>query len=85
MNLGWMHALHLAAALSTTAGERSLAAFERRAHRGARIAQRRAAFFMAMGTPVVTPMARGRELSIRAFGLPPLREGMANLITMHGL
>lgn len=87
MNLGWADALRLAAALRGTDPQALplLDGFARGVRRSAGRAQRRSAFFMAMGSPVVAPVAVAREGLVRALGSPPLRGWTTGLITMRGL
>ncbi|WP_307381167.1 FAD-dependent monooxygenase [Microbacterium sp. W4I20] len=87
MNLGWADAVHLDAALRRSLPREAphLAAYERHVQRSARTAQRRSAFYMAMGAPAPGIAVRGREPLIRVLGSPPLRAATAGLITMRGL
>lgn len=87
MNLGWADAVALAAVVNGSSAERAaaLAVWERRARRSARQAQRRAAFYMAMGSPIPDAVVRGREGVIRALGTGPLRDWATGLVTMRGL
>lgn len=87
MNLGWGDALRLAAALAARGCDAApdLRGFEAAVRRRTRIAQRRSAFYMAMGAPATGVTVRGRELLLRALGSAPLRDGTAGLITMRGL
>lgn len=87
MNLGWTAALRLAAVLrDTEPGDRpDLDAFARRTRTAAARAQRRSAFFMAMGAPAPVPVVAGRESLVRTLGSPALRAWTTGLLTMHGL
>ncbi|WP_435745765.1 FAD-dependent oxidoreductase [Microbacterium sp. PMB16] len=86
MNLGWVAAVHLANALTRSPkGRPDFATYESRVLRSARKAQRRSAFYMAMGAPASAVVVRGREPLIRVLGSPPLRAAAAGLITMRGL
>ncbi|WP_309103746.1 NAD(P)/FAD-dependent oxidoreductase [Microbacterium sp.] len=87
MNLGWLDASRLAETLGREIGRRQpdLRAFHRRAARSARTAQRRSAFYMAMGMPAGGVPLRGREGLIGLLGTRPLRAATAGLITMRGI
>lgn len=88
MNLGWMDAARLAPEILRAVGggcAPDLSAWERRAHRSARAAQRRSRFYMSMGMPASESVVAGRDVVIRALGTPLLRPRMADLITMRGL
>ncbi|WP_101844987.1 FAD-dependent oxidoreductase [Zhihengliuella sp. ISTPL4] len=87
MNLGWADALRLVAALRRTdqGAVPRLDGFARGVQRYARKAHRRSAFFMAMGTPVPTPVVTAREGLVRALGSPALRGWTTGLVTMRGL
>ena len=87
MNLGWIDAARLATELTQALPGRmpDLSRVERHARRSASRAQRRSAFYMAMGAPASTPVVRGRELLMRGLGAPPLRNWTAGLLTMRGL
>ncbi|KAB1865055.1 FAD-dependent oxidoreductase [Microbacterium algeriense] len=87
MNLGWADALRLAAALRRTdpSAVPVLDGFAREVRRTTRRAQRRSAFFMAMGAPASAPVVAAREGLVRALGSPPARGWTAGLITMRGL
>ncbi|HWS51922.1 MAG TPA: NAD(P)/FAD-dependent oxidoreductase [Microbacterium sp.] len=87
MNLGWLDASRLAEVVAEEIGRRhpDLRTFQRRALRSARTAQRRSAFYMAMGMPAGGVRLRGREGLIRLLGTPPLRGATAGLITMRGI
>ena len=87
MNLGWADALRLAAALRRTdpGAVPVLDGFAGEVRRTTRRAQRRSAFFMAMGAPAVAPVVAAREGLVRALGSPPARGWTAGLITMRGL
>jgi len=86
MNLGWAAALRLADALVHAAdGSPDLRAYERTTRRSAAVAQRRAAFYMAMGAPASRLGASSRDLLIRALGSAPVRGWTSGLVTMRGL
>lgn len=87
MNLGWMDAGRLATALRAALARRDadLGDYARATLRAARAAQRRSAFYMAMGAPAPVPAALARESLIRALGTAPLRPWAAGLVTMRGL
>jgi len=87
MNLGWADAVMLAPllidGLRTEAVD--LEGWDRRASARAAGAQRRSAFYMAMGAPASRPAQLIREGAIRALGSAPLRERAAALVTMGGI
>ncbi|GGD85843.1 FAD-dependent oxidoreductase [Microbacterium murale] len=87
MNLGWNGARQLAAAIemSLRGAAPDFSAYERRVLRSAARAQRRSSFYMTMGRPAHGVGLGVRNTVIRALGLPPLRSGAADLITMRGL
>ncbi|MGO4680147.1 FAD-dependent oxidoreductase [Microbacterium sp. 2MCAF23] len=87
MNLGWVNAGRLAAALraALTEGGADLGDYARRAARSARTAQRRSAFYMSMGAPAQGVPLGARETLIRTLGSAPLRPWAAGLVTMRGL
>lgn len=88
MNLGWADAGRLDAALRAALadGRADLGDYGRRTLRAARGAQRRSAFYMAMGAPARHGLPLlARELLIRSLGSAPLRPWAAGLVTMRGL
>ncbi|MDA4895091.1 NAD(P)/FAD-dependent oxidoreductase [Streptomyces sp. MS2A] len=92
MNLGWADARALApvllAARRRGTGDarpaEGLREYARARQRSAVRAQRRAAFYMAMGRPVSGIAVPARETLLRVLGSPPLRERTADLVTMRG-
>ena len=86
MNLGWAAALGLATALdrSLQSGRAEFRGYERRTRHAAAAAQRRAAFYMAMGRAADGPWLVVRNSAIRLLGTAPLRRSTANMITMQG-
>lgn len=91
MNLGWTAALRLAMTLdhSLQRGraefrEADFREYERRTRRDAATAQRRSAFYMAMGHAARGPWLIARNSGIRLLGTAPLRRSTANMITMRG-
>ncbi|MDT0157558.1 NAD(P)/FAD-dependent oxidoreductase [Microbacterium sp. ARD32] len=87
MNLGWSDAVMLAPLLidGLHDGVADLAGYARRASARAADAQRRSAFYMAMGAPASPAAQWVRESAIRLLGSAPLRERAAALVTMAGL
>lgn len=87
MNLGWMGARVLFAAIESSLrdGTPDFGDYERRMRQAAARAQRRASFYMAMGIPSRGMALRIRNASIRALGSAPLRRRAADLITMRGI
>ncbi|WP_309066368.1 FAD-dependent oxidoreductase [Microbacterium sp.] len=87
MNLGWVDALRLAEALGTQTLHRpgALQRFQGERLAAARVAQRRAAFYMSMGAPATGAALSGRDALIRLLGSPVLRGRSADLVTMRGL
>lgn len=85
MNLGWLDALRLAETLSVAGRALRLGGWERAQCRSARRAQRRSAFYMAMGAPAPLPVVHGREMLLRMLGSAPLRQRTTGMITMAGL
>lgn len=87
MNLGWVAALRLVAAVGDlrTQGVPDLRAVERRNARAVRKVHRRARFYMSMGAPAAGLRLDLRDRLVRALGSPPLRGRMAALITMARL
>lgn len=85
MNLGWVEARRLADAIVRGGAGRSVDvdAHERAVRRSARAAQRRSAFYMAMGSPGSAAAMSGRAVLIRALGSAPLRKWTSGLITMQ--
>ncbi|KJL32585.1 FAD-dependent oxidoreductase [Microbacterium azadirachtae] len=86
MNLGWVNAGRLAAALRTALveGDRDLGGYAHGALRAARAAQRRSAFYMTMGAPAQGVPLATRETLIRVLGSGPLRSWASGLVTMRG-
>ena len=86
MNLGWTAARRLAVALkkSVRTGQADFREYERHTQRAAARAQRRSAFYMAMGRPAGGPTLAARNAGIRLLGAAPLRTRTANMITMQG-
>jgi 2-polyprenyl-6-methoxyphenol hydroxylase-like FAD-dependent oxidoreductase len=86
MNLGWLDARRLAETIvrGRAHGRFELTGYERQVRRTARAAQRRSAFYMAMGRPSGAVSVRARETLIRMLGSAPLRRWSAGLITMQG-
>lgn len=87
MNLGWADAVLLAPLLveGLRSGMARLEGYARRASARAVGAQRRSAFYMAMGAPMPPTAQRVREGVIRVLGSAPLRERAAALVTMGGV
>ena len=87
MNLGWVDAGRLATTLRDALARRDadLGDYARVTVRAARAAQRRSAFYMAMGTPAGGLPLHLRETVIRALGSRPLQSWAAGLVTMRGL
>ncbi|MGB3374782.1 MAG: FAD-dependent monooxygenase, partial [Microbacterium sp.] len=87
MNLGWSDAVMLATQLidGLRSGTADLEGYGRRASARAAGAQRRSAFYMAMGAPASPAGQLVRESAIRLLGSAPLRERAAALVTMGGL
>ena len=87
MNLGWSDAALLAPLLidGLHDGAADLAGYARHASARAADAQRRSAFYMAMGRPATRPAQLVREGAIRVLGSAPLRERAAALVTMGGI
>ncbi|WEK60191.1 MAG: NAD(P)/FAD-dependent oxidoreductase [Candidatus Microbacterium colombiense] len=87
MNLGWVDARHLAAAIIRARGGTcaDFGDYERHVRRSTRAAQQRSAFYMAMGSPARGMGGRARDAVVRALGSPPLRPWASGLITMRGL
>lgn len=89
MNLGWVHAQRLAAAIRQVGalGGKQLPPlldlWEGRALRAARRAQRRSAFYMAMGRPANALTLPFRDLLVHTLGSDALREHTAAAITMR--
>jgi len=87
MNLGWTAAVQLAAALERAVqrGRADFREYERRVQLAASAAQRRSAFYMAMGRAAAGPRLIARNSAIRVLGTVPLRQRTANMITMRGI
>ena len=90
MNLGWLDAVALAPALAhalaqpTEAGV-TLAGYDRRRRRSARMAARQAGFNMAMGRPARGLRLRLRNGAVRLLAQPPLNGLLARAFTMRWL
>lgn len=87
MNLGWVGTSILAEALSRSPSDRmpDLRRFDRTVRRSRRRAQRRSAFYMAMGeTASGVPLVM-RDALIRTLGAPPMRDWTTGLLTMRGI
>lgn len=87
MNLGWADAGRLATALraALAAGDADPGDYARKTVSAARVAQRRSAFYIAMGAPALGLPLAARETLIRALGSAALRPWAAGLVTMRGL
>lgn len=87
MNLGWADAQRLAPLLidALRRGASDLPGYDRSTARAAANAQRRSAFYMAMGAAATPLEQAGRERLIRMLGSRPLRSRAAQLVTMAGL
>jgi 2-polyprenyl-6-methoxyphenol hydroxylase-like FAD-dependent oxidoreductase len=99
MNLGWLDAVALTPVLErslsiaheatgatgATATTRSLAEFDRRRRRAARMAARQAAFNMSMGRPAAGLRLGARNSVVRALSVPPFRGVLARAFTMRWL
>jgi 2-polyprenyl-6-methoxyphenol hydroxylase-like FAD-dependent oxidoreductase len=93
MNLGWTDAVMLAPLLIEglrSVGGRpgrtaDLRRYAQRTSAHAAAAQRRSAFYMAMGAPASQPVQLLRESAIRMLGSASLRERSAALVTMARL
>lgn len=89
MNLGWVNAQRLAAAIlhaHRAGGETlpvQLSRWEREARRSAARAQRRAGFYMAMGQPVPDAALPLRTLIVRGLGSRMFRARTLGAITMR--
>ncbi|WP_120339560.1 FAD-dependent oxidoreductase [Cryobacterium soli] len=90
MNLGWLDAVALAPALEHALAQPieaavTLAGYDRRRRRSARMAVRQAGFNMAMGRPVSGLRLRVRNALVRALALPPLNALLSRAFTMRWL
>ena len=90
MNLGWLDAVALAPALKHALAQPieatvTLAGYDRRRRRSARIAARQAGFNMAMGRPATGLRLRLRNLLVRILATPPLNTLLARAFTMRWL
>lgn len=84
MNLGWLAARRLVAAIDDLRAL-DLRSFERWSARAARRVQRRAGFYMSMGAPADGMPLILRDGLIRSLGATPLRDRTRDVITMGGL
>lgn len=86
MNLGWTAALRLATALESSLqrGRAEFRQYERSVQHAAAGAQRRSAFYMAMGQAADGRWLAARNRAIRLLGTAPLRRSTANMVTMRG-
>ncbi|PXA68385.1 FAD-dependent oxidoreductase [Cryobacterium arcticum] len=90
MNLGWLDALALAPALKHALAQPiearvTLAGYDRRRRRSARIAARQAGFNMAMGRPARGMRLQARNALVRTLAAPPLNGLLARAFTMRWL
>lgn len=84
MNLGWLAARHLVAAIGDLRAP-DLRPFASWSAGATRRVQRRAGFYMSMGAPSRGMPLRLREGLIRSLGSSPLRDRTRDVITMGGL
>ncbi|ASD22902.1 oxidoreductase [Cryobacterium sp. LW097] len=90
MNLGWLDAVALAPALTHALAQPiearvTLAGYDRRRRRSARIAARQAGFNMAMGRPAGGLRLRLRNVIVRVLAAPPLNGLLTRAFTMRWL
>ncbi|TFC60884.1 NAD(P)/FAD-dependent oxidoreductase [Cryobacterium sp. TMB1-7] len=90
MNLGWLDAVALAPALTHALAQPiearvTLAGYDRRRRRSARIAARQAGFNMAMGRPARGLRLRLRNVIVRVLATPPLNGLLTRAFTMRWL
>ncbi|TFD95479.1 FAD-dependent monooxygenase [Cryobacterium lactosi] len=90
MNLGWLDAVALAPALTHALAQPiearvTLAGYDRRRRRSARIAARQAGFNMAMGRPARGLRLRLRNVVVRVLATPPLNSLLTRAFTMRWL
>ena len=90
MNLGWLDALALAPALKHALAQPiearvTLAGYDRRRRRSARMAARQAGFNMAMGRPARGMRLQARNALVRTLAAPPLNGLLARAFTMRWL
>lgn len=90
MNLGWLDAFALAPALKHALAQPiearvTLAGYDHRRRRSARIAARQAGFNMAMGRPARGVRLRVRNALVRTLAAPPLNGLLARAFTMRWL
>ncbi|MEJ3405160.1 NAD(P)/FAD-dependent oxidoreductase [Rathayibacter sp. YIM 133350] len=87
MNLGWLDAVALVAAIRAhlSGDENALARYDRVRRRSARQAALQAAFNMAMGKPARGPRLGARNALVRTLAVPPARGIVARAFTMRWL
>ncbi|MEC5183994.1 2-polyprenyl-6-methoxyphenol hydroxylase-like FAD-dependent oxidoreductase [Cryobacterium sp. MP_3.1] len=90
MNLGWLDAVALAPALTHALAQPiearvTLAGYDRRRRRSARMAARQAGFNMAMGRPARGLRLRLRNVIVRVLATPPLNGLLTRAFTMRWL
>ncbi|WP_130179151.1 NAD(P)/FAD-dependent oxidoreductase [Cryobacterium sp. SO1] len=90
MNLGWLDAVALAPALTHALAQPiearvTLAGYDRRRRRSARMAARQAGFNMAMGRPARGLRLRLRNVVVRVLATPPLNSLLTRAFTMRWL
>ncbi|SJN19700.1 Salicylate hydroxylase [Microbacterium esteraromaticum] len=86
MNLGWVNARRLAERIQAALQSGGvLSGDDRRSARAVAAVQRRAHFYMSMGSPAAGVIPPARETLIRMLGSAPLRPAAAWLMTMGGL
>ena len=90
MNLGWLDVVALAPALTHALAQPiearvTLAGYDRRRRRSARLAARQAGFNMAMGRPARGVRLRLRNSVVRVLATPPLNSLLTRAFTMRWL
>jgi len=90
MNLGWLDVVALAPALTHALAQPiearvTLAGYDRRRRRSARMAARQAGFNMAMGRPARGLRLRLRNVVVRVLATPPLNSLLTRAFTMRWL
>ena len=90
MNLGWLDVVALAPALTHALAQPiearvTLAGYDRRRRRSARMAARQAGFNMAMGRPARGLRLRLRNVVVRMLATPPLNSLLTRAFTMRWL